>query len=149
MVSGFFPKAEFIVNEYEYKHPYSNLPSTYPKWFKPNLVNYKQNRVEVFDSAYPMTSAGDLLYVPSPGHTNGHSSVIFKTDDFDIIFAGDTSYTQEQVQRNELAGANISYDKTTQTYKNLMSYAGKRKTLYLPSHDPNAGKRLTERSYLV
>lgn len=41
----FFPKAEIIVNEYEYKHPYSNLPTTYPKWFEPHLVNYKENKI--------------------------------------------------------------------------------------------------------
>ena len=110
----FFPKTEFMVNEYEYKHPYSNLPTTYPSWFKPNTVKYKPNRVEVFDAAYPITSSGDLLYVPTPGHTNGHSSIIFKTDDFDIVFAGDISYTQEQVISGELPGAHIDFDKSKQ-----------------------------------
>ena len=145
----FFPKTEFMVNEYESKHPYSNLPTTYPSWFKPNTVNYKPNRVEVFDVAYPITSSGDLLYVPTPGHTNGHSSIIFKTDDFDIVFAGDISYTQEQVLSGELPGAHIDFDKSKQTYQNIITYAKQRKTVYLPSHDGNAAKRLNSRSYLV
>lgn len=145
----FFPKAEFIVNEYEYKHPYSNLPSTYPSWFKPHPVNYKPNSVETFGDAYSISSSGDLLYVPTPGHTHGHSSIILKTDDCDIIFAGDTSYDQEQLLRGELAGANIDFDKTKQTYSNLLGYAANKKTIYLPSHDPNAGKRLSDRKFLL
>ena len=145
----FFPKTEFIVHEYEYKHPYSNLPTTYPAWFKPNPVNYRPNQVETFDHAYPITSSGDLLYVPTPGHTNGHSSIIFKTDDFDIVFAGDISYDQEQVLRGELPGAHIDFKKAKDTYARLLNYARNCKTIYLPSHDGNAGMRLLERSFLV
>ncbi|MFX4850158.1 MBL fold metallo-hydrolase, partial [Acinetobacter baumannii] len=40
----FFPKQEIIVGDYEFKHPNSNMPSTYPSWFNPNKVNYIQNR---------------------------------------------------------------------------------------------------------
>lgn len=31
----FFPGNEIIVNEAEYAKPYGNLPTTYPKWFRP------------------------------------------------------------------------------------------------------------------
>jgi len=145
----FFPKQEIIVSDLEFKKPYSNAPSTYPSWFKPNLVKYKENRDDVFNQAYPVTHAEDVLYVPTPGHTHGHSSIIFKTDDFDIIFAGDTSYNQMQVLRGELAGVNADFKKTKETYKKLMGYATNRKTIYLPSHDETAGQRLSNKEFLV
>jgi N-acyl homoserine lactone hydrolase len=145
----FFPKQEIIVGNYEFNHPNNNMPSTYPTWFKPNKVNYKQNRIDVFNQAYPITSAEDLLYIPTPGHTIGHSSIVFKTDDFDIVFAGDTSYNQGQVVRGELAGVNADYKKTKQTYKNLLDYAANRKTIYLPTHDENAGQRLANKVFLI
>ncbi len=145
----FFPKQEIIVSDLEFKKPYSNAPSTYPSWFKPNLVNYKENRVDVFNQAYPVTHAEDVLYVPTPGHTHGHSSVIFKTDDFDIIFAGDTSYNQKQILRGELAGVNADFKKTKETYKKIIGYATNRKTIYLPSHDETAGQRLSNKEFLV
>jgi len=145
----FFPKQEIIVGELEFKHPYSNMPSTYPTWFKPNKVSYKQNRIEVFNQAYPITSAEDLLYIPTPGHTHGHSSIVFKTDEFDIIFAGDTSYNQSQVLAGELAGVNADFKKSKETYKNLIDYASNRKTIYLPTHDETAGKRLANKDFLV
>jgi N-acyl homoserine lactone hydrolase len=144
----FFPKAEILVGEHEYKHPNGNMPTTYPSWFKPNPVLYKKNKADIFGEAFPIISSDDLLYVPTPGHTAGHSSVIFRTDEFDIIFAGDTSYNQEQVLAGELAGVNADYAKSGRTYKNLMDYAGAYKTIYLPSHDGNAGNRLINKSFL-
>ena len=144
----FFPKTEIIVGDYEFNHPVGNMPTTYPHWFNPNKVQYKANRIEVFDRAYSITASEDLMYVPTPGHTHGHSSVIFKTDDMDIIFAGDTSYQQQQVINGELAGVNADFRKSKETYRNLLAYASNRKTLYLPSHDENAGIRLRDRIFL-
>jgi glyoxylase-like metal-dependent hydrolase (beta-lactamase superfamily II) len=144
----FFPKQEIMVGGLECKHPNSNMPTTYPAWFKPNKVTYKQNRIDVFNRAYPITAAEDLLYIPTPGHTHGHSSVVFKTDNFDIIFAGDTSYNQQQVLTGELAGVNADYKLSAQTYKNLMAYAANNKTIYLPTHDENAAQRLANKTFL-
>jgi N-acyl homoserine lactone hydrolase len=145
----FFPGAEIMIGDHEYKHPNGNMPTTYPSWFKPNPVIYKKNRIDIFGEAFPISSDEDLLYIPTPGHTAGHSSVVFKTDDFDIIFGGDISYNQDQVLAGELAGINADYSKSKQTYKNLMDYASLHKTIYLPTHDGNAGNRLKNKSYLV
>jgi N-acyl homoserine lactone hydrolase len=145
----FFPKQEIIVGEQEYKHPNGNMATTYPTWFKPKTVSYKQNRIDIFNEAYPITAAEDLLYIPTPGHTRGHSSVVLKTDDFDIIFAGDTSYNQQQVLTGELAGINEDYKKSAQTYKNLLSYAANYNTIYLPSHDEESAIRLSNRNFLI
>jgi N-acyl homoserine lactone hydrolase len=144
----FFPKTEIIVNQFEYDHPYANLPTTYPSWFKPKLVNYKEDRIEVFGKAFPITKAEDVLYIPTPGHTNGHSSVVLKTDDVDIIFAGDTSYYQDQLLKDEIAGVNKDFTKTRETYRKFMNYASLRPTVYLPSHDVNSGKRLLNKTLL-
>jgi len=144
----FFPNTEVIVNQFEFEHPYANLPTTYPSWFKPNLVNYHKDRIEVFERAYPITKSEDLLYIPTPGHTNGHSSIIFKTDDVDIVFAGDTSYLQDQLLRGEVAGVNKDFTKTRETYKKFISYASLRPTVYLPTHDGNSGNRLLHKTLL-
>jgi N-acyl homoserine lactone hydrolase len=145
----FFPKQEIIVGDTEFARASGNMPTTYPYWFKPNKVRYKQNRIDIFNQAFPITSSEDVLYVPTPGHTAGHSSVVFKTDDFDIFFAGDTSYNQDQVLANELAGVNAAYKKSTETYKKLMAYAANHKTIYLPSHDEGSAIRLQEKSFLI
>jgi N-acyl homoserine lactone hydrolase len=144
----FFPNTEIIVNQFEFEHPYANLPTTYPSWFKPHLVSYQKDRIEVFERAYPITKSEDLLYIPTPGHTNGHSSIIFKTDDVDIVFAGDTSYYQEQLLKGEVAGVNKDFAKTRDTYKKFISYASLRPMVYLPTHDGNSGIRLLNKTLL-
>lgn len=144
----FFPKQEIIVGDLEYKRADSNMPSTYPKRFKPNKVTYQNDKIEIFNKAYPITSNEDLLYIPTPGHTIGHSSILFKTDNFDIIFSGDSSYSQEQVLMNELAGVNADYKLTAKTYQNIVDYCRLRKTIYLPTHDENAGQRLLNNTFL-
>ncbi len=145
----FFPKQEIMVGNFEFTHPDNVFSTILPTWFKPNKLEYKPNRIEVFNQAFPITQAEDLLYIPTPGHTLGHSSLVFKTDDFDIIFAGDSSYDQAQVINGELPGANTDYIKTAETYKNLLAYARLRKTVYLPTHDANSGHRLVSKSFLV
>jgi len=145
----FFPTQEIIVGDFEFRHPHSNMPSTYPSWFNPKKVRYINNRIEIFNEAYPITASQDMLYVPTPGHTSGHSSVIFKTDEFDILFAGDTSYNQEQVLRGELAGVNVDFKTSKDTYNHILTYATGRKTIYLPTHDEHAGERLLTKSFLV
>lgn len=143
----FFPKSEIIVGDFEYRNPSNNMPSTYPDWFNPNRVNYQDNQIDVFDKAYSINK--NLFYVPTPGHTPGHSSIVFKTDEYDIIFAGDASYNQEQVLTGELAGVNADYGESRKTYASVLSYAARQKTIYLPSHDKNSGQRLADRTFLI
>ena len=145
----FFPKQEIIVGSREFDHPNFNMPSTYPSWFRPQRVDYHQNKIDVFNEAYPITSFENLLYVPTPGHTHGNSSLIFRTDNFDLFFAGDCSYTEEQVRNGELAGVNADFKQTKETYQNIMAYANRHKTIYLPTHDEKAGERLLNSEFLV
>ncbi|MBK9358259.1 MAG: N-acyl homoserine lactonase family protein [Bacteroidales bacterium] len=145
----FFPKQEILVGEYEFTHPDNCFTTALPSWFKPRRVNFLKNRIEIFNQAYPITQTEDLLLIPTPGHTLGHNSILFKTDDFDIIFGGDSSYHQDQVLNGEMAGSNTDYNKTSQTYKNFLDYATLRRTIYLPTHDEDAGNRLASRSFLV
>jgi glyoxylase-like metal-dependent hydrolase (beta-lactamase superfamily II) len=145
----YFPKQEIMVGNFEFTHPDNVFKSILPSWFNPNKLEYSQNRIEVFNQAYSITQAEDLLYIPTPGHTLGHSSLVFRTDDFDIIFAGDSSYDQAQVIKGELPGANTDYHQTARTYQKLLAYAGLRKTIYLPTHDADSGQRLLNKSFLI
>ena len=144
----FFPNNEIIVNEAERGKPYGNLPTTYPKWFNPTLVNFSKDRVDLFDVAYPLTRSEDLLMVPTPGHTHHHSSILLKTDKEHILFAGDVSYTAHQLLNYHFAGANINYAASRKTYDNVLGYAQKHPLVYLPSHDANSANRLLNKECL-
>ena len=145
----FFPGNEIIVNEAEYRKPYGNLATTYPKWFNPTLVNFLKDRVDFFDMAYPLTKSEDVFLIPTPGHTYHHASVLLKTDNGHILFAGDTSYKHQQLLDNKFAGSNVDITQTQKTYSNILRYAEKYPVVYLPSHDENSGNRLVTREYLI
>jgi glyoxylase-like metal-dependent hydrolase (beta-lactamase superfamily II) len=68
--------------------------------------------------------------------------VLFKTDKEHILFAGDTSYYQQQLNDNIFSAANIDYKKSQETYNVIKKYASKFPTIYLPSHDEHSGNRL-------
>jgi len=145
----FFPGNEIIVNEPEYRKPYSNLPTTYPTWFSPTLVNFLKDRIDVFDVAYPLTKSEDVLLIPTPGHTYHHCSVLLKTDNEHILFAGDTSYNYQQLLANKFGGANIDFAQSQKTYDNILRYAEKYPVIYLPSHDENSANILTSKETFV
>jgi len=145
----FFPGNEIIVHEDEYRKPYANLASTYPRWFNPTLVSFLKDRIDSFDVAYPLTKSEDLLLVPTPGHTYHHASVLLKTDHEHILFAGDTSYKHQQLLDNRFGGSNIDFVQSQKTYNNILRYAEKNPVIYLPSHDENSGNRLISKECLM
>ncbi|HET6999983.1 MAG TPA: N-acyl homoserine lactonase family protein [Puia sp.] len=144
----FFPSNEIIVHEAEYRKPYGNLPTTYPSWFSPTLVNFSKDRVDIFDRAFPITQSEDLLFIPTPGHTYHHCSVLLKTDDVHILFAGDTSYKHQQLLDNVFGGSNIDFVQSQKTYDHILGYSKKYPLIYLPSHDENSANRLTGGEYI-
>lgn len=140
-----FRNVEIIVNEDEYKHPSGHFPELVPDWFKPKTVNYKKDFVEIFDKAYPLTKSEDLLLIPTNGHTKNHASVLFKTDDFDILFAGDVCYNEQQLINNDLPGINVNYTESKKTYQNIKEYAQQHQLIFLPSHDAESAQRLKKK----
>lgn len=143
-----FKNVEILVNAEEFKKPNGHFPELVPNWFKPKTVHFKKDRVAIFDYAYPITENEDVLLIPTPGHTQHHASVLFKTDDFDILFAGDVCYNQEQLIKNELPGINANYKKSRETYKSIKQYAFERNVVFMPSHDTDSFERLKSRLYL-
>lgn len=143
-----FPNVEIILNEDEFKKPSGHFPELVPDWFKPKTVNYKNDFIEVFNKAYPITKAEDVLLIPTNGHTKHHASVLYKTDNFDILFAGDVSYNQKQMIDNDLPGINVNYKESRKTYKNILTYAQQKNLIFLPTHDVDSAHRLKEKQFI-
>jgi glyoxylase-like metal-dependent hydrolase (beta-lactamase superfamily II) len=67
------PNSEILVNEMEWRRPYYSLPQLYLPWLKPTLFQFKAEHLDGFDRAYKVTTAGDVLILPTPGHTYHHA----------------------------------------------------------------------------
>jgi N-acyl homoserine lactone hydrolase len=92
-------------------------------------------------------SKGDVLIVPTPGHTPHHVSVVvFGTPA--LFLAGDTSYNQQLLIDGKVDGVSPNEDVSRQTLSRISALSRARPIVYLLSHDPEGESRLLNLSVL-
>jgi glyoxylase-like metal-dependent hydrolase (beta-lactamase superfamily II) len=151
-----FPKADILLSRAEYQSASGwrgqvrgYLPHHWPTWFAPTLIPFAPAAVGPFPMSYPLTRAGDVLLVPTEGHTPGHLSVIVLEDDHALFFAGDTSYSQPLMLDEAVDGVASDEQASRQTLRRIHAYIQQVPTVYLPSHDPEARERLFQRQTVL
>ena len=123
------------------------LPHRWPKWWQPELIRFDRRPFGQFEEAMPLTSRGDVLIVPTPGHTPHHVSVVVCGDP-SFLLAGDTSYTEGLLLAGKVDGVSPNPRVALQTHARILALAQERPLVYLPSHDPESAARLADRSVL-
>lgn len=151
-----FPNSEFLVSEDEYQNArgfagmlQGYLPNRWPEWFSPSFIPFESQPFGPFEQSYAVTNAGDVVIVPTPGHTPSHVSVIVKADGISYFLAGDTSYSQELLLGRHPDGVSPSVDAAIGTMDKILRYAAAEPTVYLPSHDPLSGDRFRHKRILA
>ena len=96
----------------------------------------------------PLTKLGDVLIVPTPGHTPHHISVVVCGSPL-LFLAGDTSYDQQLLIAGKVDGVSPDENVAKTTLARIASLAKEQPLVYLPSHDPQSEERLLNRSVLV
>ena len=154
---GHFTSREILVNEGEYRFIRS-LPGringvigrqVWPAGFVPRTFAFRPEPLGPFSRSYPLTAAGDVLVVPTPGHTPEHSSVVVLRDGISYFLAGDTSYTQQQLLEGRVDGVSPNATQARRTMRTIVRYAAEHPTVYLPSHDRESAIRLATSSLLT
>ena len=143
-----FPHAEHFVSRQEYADAQGMkgmisgyLPHRWPTWFEPTLIDLLPQPLGPFPASYAVTQAGDVHFVPTPGHTPGQLSVLVKTPDVSYLLAGDASYTQDLMLQHKVDGVSADPEVARQTLEHIHDYCRSIPTVYLPSHDPDASDR--------
>ena len=151
-----FPRAEHLVSPREYADARGiaglirgYLPNRWPNWFRPTLIELQPEPVGPFPASYPVTQAGDVRLVPTPGHTAGHLSVLVTTPELTYFLAGDASYTQALMLQQQVDGVSTDRATARQTLEQVYHYCHTTPTVYLPSHDPDGLDRLAKRQLAV
>jgi N-acyl homoserine lactone hydrolase len=118
------------------------LPKRWPQWFDPEPLAWQPAAYGPFSRSARLTEAGDVIAVPTPGHTPDHLSVIVRDGDAQIMLAGDTSYLDSAMLAGTVDG--ISPDETVarRTLADIRALCAEHPTVYLPTHDPNSADRL-------
>jgi glyoxylase-like metal-dependent hydrolase (beta-lactamase superfamily II) len=118
------------------------LPHRLPSWLSPRLIDLSNEKYGPFPKSLRITKAGDIILVPTSGHTEAHISVVLETSDFKYFFAGDTSYNQDLMLRGKIDGVSANANAAHETIQNIQRFTTIEPVVYLPSHDPDSEKRL-------
>ena len=117
------------------------LPHRWPKWWQPSALQFKDGPVGPFPRSADVTGSGEILVIPTPGHTPGHVSVLVQGSP-SILLAGDTSYTQDLLLAGKVDGVSPDEQVSRKTLGDIRELARQRPLGYLPSHDPECESRL-------
>ena len=124
------------------------LPNRWPRWWQPSLIRFDGSAFGPFEKSMPLTKLGDVLIVPTPGHTPHHISVVVCGSPL-LFLAGDTSYDQQLLIAGKVDGVSPDENVAKTTLARIASLAKEQPLVYLPSHDPQSEERLLNRSVLV
>ncbi len=134
-------ESTFAVNAAEWQHPYG-APKRLLAGLRPQCFDLRADPALPFGASFPLSRAGDLFAVPTPGHTPHHCSIILRRGGVTFFFAGDVVYNQEQSLRGELAGAHAQPKQAAATLDAIREFARREPCIFLPSHDPRSEARL-------
>lgn len=121
------------------------LPNRWPKGFDPAPLTFESKPFGPFKTSRALTKAGDVIALPTPGHTPHHVSVAVVEDDAVTFLAGDTSYGEDQMLAGIVDGVSPDDDEASRTLGAIRALARERRVVYLPTHDPDAARRLEQR----
>lgn len=121
------------------------LPKRWPTWFDPQPIAWQPAHCGPFALSASITNTGDVIAVPTPGHTPSHLSVVVRDGDRQIFLAGDASYLESTMLRGAVDGVSRNEAQARSTLAAIRSLCAQSPTVYLPAHDPQSVKRLRER----
>jgi N-acyl homoserine lactone hydrolase len=147
-----FRRARILSSRADYEHSRGIagrargfLPQHWPDWYSPAFVDFGPRPFGPFAQSMALTRAGDVHVLPTPGHTPGHVSVAVEDGDTVVFLAGDTSYTEQLMLDGVADGVSPDPARARETLGKIRELAAQRPTVYLPTHDPDAPRRLEQR----
>jgi len=121
------------------------LPQRWPIWFKPDLITPNTPSDGPFSSIFPITTDGRIFMVPTPGHSEGHMSVIVRGPDVTYFLAGDATYSESNLRAEKADGVTNDPSRSIATLRAIKAFASKEPTIIMPAHDPDGPTRLAGR----
>lgn len=144
-----FPNSEILIDPREYAIAAGMrgrlrgfLPNRFPTWLEPTFIDFLPLPFGPFERSRPLTAAGDVVIVPTPGHTAGHVSVVVRTPEATYFLAGDASYSEALLLEGGVDGVAPDEVEARDTLRRIRELARDEPLVYLPAHDPASADRL-------
>lgn len=147
-----FPNAEFIVSrkEWDVAKGFSGRMNGYlnNRWgdsFQPTLIDFTDAAYDSFSQSQQI--ADGVYCLPTPGHSVGHMSILVENGDHRVLIGGDVAYTENALMNGIIDGVTLDIDAASQSMQRTRELILAEPTIFLPSHDPEAEIRLTNRKF--
>jgi N-acyl homoserine lactone hydrolase len=147
-----FPNAEVLVHRIEWDGRTAFGGNLWrlqePYWTGvggPRLYDLSPEPYGPFDASLPVTDHGDVVVLPTPGHTKGHVAIAVRTSDLTLLFTGDHFIRQSWYAADLTRGMqppNLLARLTADTNRRLQQFVTEFPTLVLPTHDAEAADNL-------
>ncbi len=121
------------------------LNHRWPAWLRPELVEYESHPMGPFERSRVLTAAADVVLVPTPGHTEGHQSVVVRQAGTMFFLAGDAAYTERLMLDGRIDGVARDERAAYQTLERIRTFSRQEPTVFLPAHDPETTARFLRR----
>ena len=137
------PRANYVISRGLRGMMTGCLPQRWPIWLKPELVEIDGPAVGPFPASHAITRDGSILLVPTPGHVDGHVSVVVRGEGVTYFLAGDATYSQANLVAQRTDGVTNDPATALATLQAIRRFAAQEPTILLPAHDPESQARLT------
>lgn len=141
---GTFKNAEFFVSETARGGHAGALMCRIPSVLNIQTSQYEERQAGVFNCSVALTSDGTISIVPTPGHANGHQSVLIEDEGRSVCIVGDAAFSLDQIESGEFGGIVENVSDTRESATKLRNQTTEFKTMMLPTHDPNNAQRMRE-----
>jgi len=118
-----------------------------PENFRPAFIRFDAEPPAPFPRAMALTEDRAIIIVPTPGHSSGHVSVLVRLDGYQVLLAGDTSYTAAAADDLKIDGVTPNPHSARATLRRINALRRHTPTVYLPSHDPESPARLAQAAH--
>jgi glyoxylase-like metal-dependent hydrolase (beta-lactamase superfamily II) len=112
---------------------------------RPEALHLDDGPFGAFARSASLAADGTIRAVPVPGHARGQIAIVVVQGDHHVMLAGDSAYTEAQLLAEAPDGVSLSARQAVSSMRAILAHARRHPTVFLPSHDPEAGARLRDR----
>ncbi|MEM7220441.1 MAG: MBL fold metallo-hydrolase [Pseudomonadota bacterium] len=128
--------AQFYISANDWLGHQGDMRCQIPIWVEPTLVDYRHGEFGAFAESQTIDEQGTLRVVPTPGHTEGHQSLISFDRDTYYFFAGDVVFDLERLNnRKAVAGIAENISAAKASIKRVTTQLEEFDTILAPAHD--------------
>ena len=146
------PNARFVMSNDEWRGAHRRgaarngfIAHHLPEESRLELIDFERDgeRLGPFERTLDLLGDGSIRLVSTPGHTEGHLSLLVRTTGRQVLLVGDAAYTVRSIGEQIAPLLTVDRERYARSLAELKAFMDQEPdAIVVPSHDPSAWKRL-------